>query len=481
MEAALRNRAWSSRSWRDLSIRFVVGLAFADASIVVLALPQIIGQLDTTISRVTWVIMAYNLALIAGVLAFLPLQRHLSSRRALLVGIGLFGLASIGCAVANSLEALVVARCVQGLGGAMLLCASLPLLAGAARAGDSPTSEWAAAAAIGAAIGPAAGGLLTQAFDWRSIFVAQAPAAAIAAAAVLAVPMRSFREVADDTEKRTDLGPVPANGALLLLSAGLIGALFLVVVLLIDIWFLEPAEAALVVAAIPLATVVTERITRGRSSVLLAAAGAILLALGLVGIALVTHRQLGWVIISLTLCGAGLGLAFTALTASSMHGTGTATTRAGRTVAARDAGLVLGLLILTPVFVDELNKAPGRAVPSVIISLYTAPIPKETRDRLGVELLKAYTGAPKGRLPDLDPAFAAVRPGTSPATRAALSTLHTKIDSTIEHAVTRSFRRPLLYCAGFAGLVLPVLALGMAHFRRRRPSTSTTVSVREPG
>jgi hypothetical protein len=227
--------------------------------------------------------------------------------------------------------------------------------------------------------------------------------------------------------------------------------------------------------------VVTERITRGRSSILLAAAGAILLALGLVGIALVTHRQLGWVIISLTLCGAGLGLAFTALTASSMHGTGTATTRAGRTVAARDAGLVLGLLILTPVFVDELNKAPGRAVPSVIISLYTAPIPKETRDRLGVELLKAYTGAPKGRLPDLDPAFAAVRPGTSPATRAALSTLHTKIDSTIEHAVTRSFRRPLLYCAGFAGLVLPVLALGMAHFRRRRPSTSTTVSVREPG
>ena len=124
----------SSRSWRDLSVRFAVGLAFADASIVVLALPQIVGQLNTSISHVTWVIMAYNLALIGGVLAFMPLAHRLSSRRALLAGIGLFGLASIGCGVAQSLEFLVAMRCVQGLGGALLLCSSLPLLAGAAAA-----------------------------------------------------------------------------------------------------------------------------------------------------------------------------------------------------------------------------------------------------------------------------------------------------------------------------------------------------------
>src|SRR5919108_2736953 len=129
MEAALKRRIWSSRSWRDMSIRFAVGLAFADASIVVLALPQIIGQLDTTISQVKWVIMSYNLALIAGVLGFLPFQRRLRSPRALLTGIGVFGAASIGCAVANSLEVLVIARCFQGVGGALLLCASLPLLA----------------------------------------------------------------------------------------------------------------------------------------------------------------------------------------------------------------------------------------------------------------------------------------------------------------------------------------------------------------
>jgi len=77
----LRPRAGSvgrvtTGSWRDLSVRLAVGLAFADASIVVLALPQIVGQLHTSISHVTWVIMAYNLALIAGVAAFLLMSRR---------------------------------------------------------------------------------------------------------------------------------------------------------------------------------------------------------------------------------------------------------------------------------------------------------------------------------------------------------------------------------------------------------------------
>jgi MFS family permease len=463
----LKGGAWSSQSWRSRSVRFAVGLAFADASIVVLALPQIVGELDTTISHSTWVIMSYNLALIAGVVAFLAFARHLSSRRALLAGLALFGLASIGCAVADSLETLVAARCVQGAGGALLLCASLPLLAGASRPGESPTAGWAAAAAIGAAVGPAAGGLLTQAFDWRAIFIAQAPATALAVAAVLAVPVRSFRDV-DEPEAPGDLGPATANLALLLFSAGLIGALFLVVVLLINVWLLTPAAAAAVVSAIPIATIVVGRFARGRSPTLVGAAGAILLAAGLVVIAFVTHRQIALVTAALALCGAGLGLAFTALTAAAMSGPGTATVRAGRTVAARDAGLLLGLLVLTPLFVDDIDGAPGRAIPSVAAAVAAAPIPEDVRGALGAELLKAYNAAPETRVPDLDPAFDRVRAQAGGSTAAELNVLQNDVESAVERAATRSFRRSFLFCAGFALLALPVLALGLLHVRRVR-------------
>jgi MFS family permease len=459
---------WSDRSWRDLTVRFAVGLAFADASIVVLALPQIVGELDTTISDVTWVIMSYNLALIAGVLAFLGGARHLSSRRALVGGLALFGLASLGCGAAQDLELLVAMRCVQGLGGALLLCASLPLLAGVARPGDSPTAEWAAAAAIGAAIGPAAGGLLTQVFDWRAIFLTQAPAAALAVVAVLAAPDHSFRAVTDEGEQRKDLGPGLANVALLLLSAGLIGALFLEVVLLIDVWRLEPITAAGVVSAIPVATIVLERVARGRSPIFFGVVGAALLAVGLVGIAFVSHQQVGWMVVALTLCGAGLGLAFTTLSDSAMSGAGSAITRAGRTSAAREAGLVIGLLIITPVFVHDLDQARDRAVPPIAQALIASPIPTPQKIQLGVGLLKISRNLPPGELPDLGPAFDPVRAQATGSTAAQITALESQVNEQIERTVTRSFRRSLLYCAAFALLVLPVLSLRLVHLRRRR-------------
>jgi hypothetical protein len=315
--------------------------------------------------------------------------------------------------------------------------------------------------------------VLTQLFDWRAIFLAQAPAAALACAAVLAARVGPVDAVAREPRGRTDLDPATANVALLLLSAGLIGALFLVVVLLIDVWQLAPAGAAAVVSAIPVTTVLVERAARGRSSILLGGIGAILLALGLLDVGLVTHRELGWVIVALALCGAGLGLAFTALTAAALGGTGSATVRAGRTVAARDAGLVLGLLVLTPIFVHDLNTAPNRAIPTVTRELLGAPIPAPLKTELANELIKTYRTTPQGRLPDLGPPFARVSEHASPPAAAQLTVLRNQIESTVERAVTRSFRRSLLYSALFAVLVLPVLALGLMVLRRRRPRRGT--------
>ena len=107
-------RHLSARKWQNGTVRLAVALAFADASIVVLALPEIVTRLHTSISHVPWVITAYNLALIITAVAVIPFARRLDSRRALIAGLALFGLASIGCGVANSMSALVPLRCLQG-------------------------------------------------------------------------------------------------------------------------------------------------------------------------------------------------------------------------------------------------------------------------------------------------------------------------------------------------------------------------------
>lgn len=470
--AIVSRRAFSTRLWQLLWVRLAVALAFADASIVVLALPQLVDHLHTSISHVVWVIVAYNLALIAGSVAILAAGRQLASTRALVAGLVLFGLASLGCGAANSLAALVPLRCVQGVGGAFVLCASLPLFAGAARPGESPLYRWSAAAAIGAAIGPAAGGVLTEVFSWRAIFFAQAPVAALAALAVVLGEPRAAEELPSDpalepARRRASLDPVTANVALAFLSAGLIGALFLVVIELINGWLVTPIGAAAVVSTLPIATALAQRVLPGRFPLLAGAAGSVLLAAGLICLAELTHRELGLVVLALALCGAGLGLGFLGLTAAALGGGGTATVRAARTIAARDAGLVLGLLVLTPVFVGQLNATPAQATQRAAGALIVAPLPTSLKVELAPKLQAAAANAPQSRPPDISPAFAQVAAGASPADRVQLAVLERQINAIIQRSVTHAFRRPFLYAALLSLLVLPLLALRLWWIRTR--------------
>jgi predicted MFS family arabinose efflux permease len=468
-----------SRLWQNLWVRLAVALAFADASIVVLALPQIVDRLHSSISHVVWVIVAYNLALIAGALAGIPLARRLARSSALVAGLVLFGAASIGCGAAGSLSVLVPLRCVQGVGGALVLCSSLPLFTGVARPGDSPLIGWSAAAAVGAAVGPAAGGVLTQLFDWRSIFFAQAPVAALAAVAVLAAGVRGqpHRDPAPapGTPEPAPGGPgspaapgaAIANAALLLLSAGLIGALFLVVIEMINGWLVSPIGAAAIVTTIPVTTALAERLVRGRSVLVLGAAGSVLVAGGLLCLSAITHRQLGLVVLALALCGTGLGLGFPGLTAAALRSPGQIAARAARTVAARDAGLVLGLLVLTPVFVARLNAAPAAATAQAAGEVIVAPLPDATKLALASRLQAVAAAAPQSRPPDIGPVFRQLEAGAPPAQRAALVALQGRLADIIQRAATEPFRRPFLYGALFALGVLPLLALGHALRLRR--------------
>ena len=141
----------AARRWQNLWVRLAVALAFADASIVVLALPQIVDRLHTSVAHSTWVIMAYNLALIATSLVVVAIGHRIASTAILVAGLIIFGLASIGCGTAGSLAELIVLRCVQGVGGGLVLAGSLPVFAGAVRPGDSALNGWSAAATPGQA------------------------------------------------------------------------------------------------------------------------------------------------------------------------------------------------------------------------------------------------------------------------------------------------------------------------------------------
>ena len=143
---------------------------------------------------------------------------------------------------------LLAGRCVQALGGAAVVASALDLLCrGRAVGAATPRTRWARAGVLGAALGPAVGGVLTQLAGWESIFLVQAPLALAAAARA--------RSRCAATGGRTGAPGRPhigANLALLFGSAALSAALFLLVILLVNGWTIDPAAAGAVVTVMPL-------------------------------------------------------------------------------------------------------------------------------------------------------------------------------------------------------------------------------------
>ena len=236
--------------------------------------------------------------------------------------------------------------------------------------------------------------------------------------------------------------------------------------MLINVWQLAPLGAAAVLAVIPIATACAERLAPRRSPIVAAAAGAVVLAVGLIVLALIAQRELGVTLIALALCGAGLGLSFPALTRVALGGRGALFTRAARTVASREGGLVVGLVLLTPVLVNELNAAPSHAVPQVTRAILSSPVPLLTKIELGARLAIANAHTPQSQLPDFGPPFAHAAASQSAETKGQLAALETQVDTLVQRAVTRSFRKPLLLCSLLS--LLALVPLGYALVRRPR-------------
>jgi MFS family permease len=165
-----------------------VGLALADSSIVTLALPDILGQFDVGITSVAWVLTSFNLvlALVAVPAAYVSRRRP---REAFAAGVVVFAAASLTCGLAPSFDVLVGARCVQALGAALVVTPRSISSAGEG-SNERALRVWVAAGVLGAALGPAAGGILTQLLGWESIFLAQVPVALVLLLALRGVRAR---------------------------------------------------------------------------------------------------------------------------------------------------------------------------------------------------------------------------------------------------------------------------------------------------
>ena len=170
--------------WPALMLAAAVALAFADSSIVMLGLPEIYSDLNASITEVSLVITGYNAVVAVVALALVPVVPRV--RPAILVTIGLvvFLVASLACGLVDDLTPLIALRSTQGLGAALVLAASLPLMALFTGSPAAGRAWWGLAGTLGAVLGPAIGGVLTELFDWRAIFIAQAPVAAVALLAV---------------------------------------------------------------------------------------------------------------------------------------------------------------------------------------------------------------------------------------------------------------------------------------------------------
>ena len=220
----MRAGAWEKDvTWGTPAARWVLvatalgsGMAFLDATVVNVALPTVGAELDASVAGLQWILNGYTLALASLILLGGSLGDRFGRRRVFLIGVVWFAAASLLCGLAPTLPALVAARALQGVGGALLTPGSLAILQASFAPGDRARAvgAWSGLSGIAAALGPFVGGWLVGVGSWRLIFLINVPLAI----AVVAVALRHVPETRDTASA----GGIDAAGAVLT-AAGLAG------------------------------------------------------------------------------------------------------------------------------------------------------------------------------------------------------------------------------------------------------------------
>lgn len=198
------------------------GMAFLDGTVVHIALPTIGRDLDASFGGLSWIANGYLVTLSALMLVGGAVGDRVGRRRTYLGGAVAFAVASLLCAVAPSVAALVGARVVQGVAGAFLVPGSLALIQASFHPDDRPAAigAWSGLAGVTTAIGPFLGGWLVETASWRWVFLLNLPLAAV----VVVAGGRHLPESRDPTATgRPDIvGGLLGTAGLALATYGLI-------------------------------------------------------------------------------------------------------------------------------------------------------------------------------------------------------------------------------------------------------------------
>ncbi len=196
----MRYRSAAGR-WVLLATVLGSSLAFIDGTVVNIALPTIGRDLGAGAAGLQWTVNGYALSLASLVLLGGSLGDRFGRRRVFLIGVTWFALASLLCGLAPTIELLIAARILQGVGGALLTPGALAILEASFDPDDRSRAigAWSGLGGIGGALGPFLGGWLVEIGSWRWIFLIDVPVAAL----VLWVAARHLPESRDPAAART--------------------------------------------------------------------------------------------------------------------------------------------------------------------------------------------------------------------------------------------------------------------------------------
>jgi EmrB/QacA subfamily drug resistance transporter len=183
------NRKW----WTLGALCFALFMIMLDNTIVTVALPSMQADLEATLTELEWVVNAYSITFAVLLLTGGKLADMYGRRRIFILGLIVFTVTSLACGLANTADFLIVARAFQGAGAALMMPATLSILAATFPVEERGTAIgiWAGVSGVALAIGPLVGGLLVQGIDWRWIFYVNIPVGVLGVFATLALVSES--------------------------------------------------------------------------------------------------------------------------------------------------------------------------------------------------------------------------------------------------------------------------------------------------
>jgi EmrB/QacA subfamily drug resistance transporter len=187
-----------------------------DSNIVAVSLPSISESLKASFTGIEWVVTAYTLCFASLLLPAGALADRFGRKRLLMIGLGLFTIASFFCGAAGNLATLIAARAFQGAGAALQLSAALATLSSFFKGDERARAFafWGSVVGIGISLGPIVGGLITQNFGWQWAFYINLPVGALTIALVSVV----ITDSRDPHAVRLDIAGVSTFSAFLFLT-----------------------------------------------------------------------------------------------------------------------------------------------------------------------------------------------------------------------------------------------------------------------